>query len=275
MRRRPAGRSSSCCKKAEASGAGGWHRWPGGPGGGHAPDASLWSGARLRSPRGSAGCRRRETRRSGLPHGGMRALAGIVSAGPSRRRTSAVKAEPSRTRSRPSPAATGVASDLRLGPAGVRRRCASGQQPANRRSLVRWRSRRGARLRGRSPVRSGSRFLRPLATLAGRPRPSGSSGPVPRHRGGGAVEGKVPTRTPAVSAQGGRRRRSGMATGQAQASPSPRPGELVAAFPKVGRTARRGRKPQLHSEERPCDLRLPASYPCHSPGERDSSSWLP
>jgi hypothetical protein len=255
MRRRPAARCSSWCKKAEASGGRrlaplAWRSWrrtrP--------RRLALECPARLDPHAARQGCRRKESRRSGLPHGGMRALArdvrsGSILAGEPAR----LKAEPSRSRPRSSPAATAAASGLHPGFTGAWRRRARDQvadepaDPGSREQRAEARARATGFRSGPDPG-SSSRAAGPCG-----PRPA-LRFPRPAFRatwGGGAVGRPGPDQDSAVSAQGGRRRRFGVATGQAQASPSPRPGGLVAVRPKEDRTARRGRRPRIRSEEGP------------------------
>jgi len=105
-------------------------------------------------------------------------------------------------------------------------------------------------------------------------RPCGSFGPSPRRLGRrrrrrARVRPGLPPSPRRVVDGGG----SGMATGQAQAWPSPRPGGLVAAGPEGSAEppaggANRGSAPR----ERPAAPRCRSPIPCLSPGERDSSS---
>ena len=168
-------------------------------------------------PCGSAGCRRKGTRRTGsrtaecAPGIGGRAIGNLARAWCSR----ASKAKPSSSKS-PTLTATAVASDRRLGPTGGERDALAACGRRTAKGDASGRPRQARRPAGCSPVLSEPRRRGPGDRPA---RGSAATrGSVGRRRAAdedNAKAGLVPTKTPAVSAQGGRRRRSGMAAGQA------------------------------------------------------------
>lgn len=237
--------------------AGGWHRWPGGPGGGHDPDASLWSGRSPGPPSGSAGMPPQGEPALGLPHGGMRALmrdhrCGSILAGEPAWTEGRAFAFPASTvphrdggRKRPpSRLYRGLAS-TRSRPSG-RRTCGSRvSRPARRGARSRHRFRSGPDP-GSSSCAAGPRGPRPALRY---PWPH-----VPRYRGGGAVG------RPGLD-QDSRRLRAGWSTAAVRGGHRPGAGLAVTPARRTGRGPPEGRPNRPPGAQAAGPLRREAPWP--------------